>query len=51
MFASLQNQFSNYRTTSLRLDIEKNIIIETFDCFTSISMPLKGHGNEADFLG
>jgi hypothetical protein len=51
MFASLRNQFSNYRTSSLRFDIEKNIIIEAFDRFASISMPLKGHGNEADFLG
>jgi hypothetical protein len=51
MFASLRNQFSNYRTSSLRFAIEKNIIIEAFDCFASISMPLKGHGNEVDFLG
>jgi hypothetical protein len=51
MFASLRNQFSNYRTSSLRFDIEKNIIIEAFHHLASISMPLKGHGNEADFLG
>jgi hypothetical protein len=50
MFTSLRNKFSNYRTSSLRFDIEKNIIIEGFDRFASISMPLKGHGNEADFL-
>jgi hypothetical protein len=50
MFVSLQNKFSNYPTSSLRFDIEKNIIIEAFDRFASISMPLKGHGNEADFL-
>jgi hypothetical protein len=50
MFASLRNKCSNYRTSSLRFDIEKNIIIEAFDRFASISMPLKGHGNEADFL-
>ncbi len=37
MFASLQNKFSNYRTSSLRFDIEKNIIIEAFDRFASIS--------------
>ncbi len=41
MFASLRNKFSNYRTSSLRFDIEKNIIIEAFDRFASISMPLK----------
>jgi hypothetical protein len=51
MFASLRNQFSNYRTSSLRFDIEKDINIEAFDRFASISLPLKGHGNEADFLG
>jgi hypothetical protein len=52
MFASLRNKFSNYRTSSLRFDIEKNLIIEAFPSlrFASISMPLKGHGNEADFL-
>ena len=37
MFASLRNKFSNYRTSSLRFDIEKNIIIEAFDRFASIS--------------
>jgi hypothetical protein len=47
MFASLRNKFSKYRTSSLRFDIEKNIIIEAFDRFASISMPLKEHGNEA----
>ena len=30
MFASLRNNFSNYRTCSLRFDIEENIIIEAF---------------------
>jgi len=30
MFASLRNKFSNYRTCSLRFDIEENIIIEAF---------------------
>ena len=30
MFASLRNKFSNYRTCSLRFDIEGNIIIEDF---------------------
>ncbi len=33
MFASLWNQFSNYRRSLLRFDIEKNIIIKAFDCF------------------
>jgi hypothetical protein len=56
MFALLQNQFSNYQRSSLCFDIEKNIIIKAFDCFASLrfaltSMPLTGHGNEADFLG
>jgi hypothetical protein len=40
MFASLRNQFSNYRTSSLRFDIEKNIIIKAFHHLASISMPL-----------
>ncbi len=30
MFASLRNKFSNYRTCSLRFDIEENIISEVF---------------------
>jgi hypothetical protein len=30
MFASLRNKFSNYRTCSLRFDIQGNIIIEGF---------------------
>ncbi len=30
MVASLQNKFSNYRTRSLRIDIEENIITEAF---------------------
>ena len=30
MFASLRNKFSNYRTCSLRFDIEENIISEAF---------------------
>ncbi len=51
MFASLRKIFSNYPTSLLRFDIDKNIIIEAYDRFASISMPLKGHGNEADFLG
>ncbi len=33
LFALLRNKFSNYRTSSLRFDIEKNIIIEAFDRF------------------
>ncbi len=51
IFASLRNQFSNYRMSWLCFDIEKNIIMEAFHRFASISMPLKGHSNEADFLG
>ena len=30
MFASLRNKFSNYRTCSLRFDIEENVIFEAF---------------------
>jgi len=29
-FSSLRNKFSNYRTCSLRFDIEENLIIEAF---------------------
>ncbi len=52
MFASLRNQFSNYQTSSLRFDIEKKHHYRSFRSlrFALISMPLKGHGNEADFL-
>ncbi len=39
MFASLRNKFSNYRTSSLRFDIENNIIIEAFDRFASLPYP------------
>ncbi len=39
MFASLRNKFSNYRRSSLRFDIEKNIIIEAFDRFASLRYP------------
>ena len=42
MFASLRNHFSNYRTSSLRFDIEKNIIIEAFDRFASLRYPCLG---------
>jgi len=44
--------FSNYRTSSLRFDIEKKHHYRSFRWlrFASISMPLKGNGNEADFL-
>jgi hypothetical protein len=38
MFASLLNQFLNYRTSLLRFDIEKNIIIEAFDRFASLDI-------------
>ena len=38
MFASLRNKFSNYRTCSLRFDIEENIIIEAFVRFRSLDV-------------
>ncbi len=41
MFASFRNKFSNYRTCSLRFDIEENVIIEAFASlrFASITLP------------
>jgi hypothetical protein len=41
MFASLRNKFSNYRTHSLRFDIEENIIIEPFASLRFASITLK----------
>jgi hypothetical protein len=38
MFASLRNKFSNYRTCTLRFDIEENIIIEAFASLRSITL-------------
>ncbi len=52
MLASLQNQFSNYRTSSLCFDIEQKLLSKL--SIVSIPfdiLPLKGHVNEADFLG
>jgi hypothetical protein len=43
MFASLSSKLWNYQMISLCFDIEKNIIIEAFDRFASISMPLMPH--------
>ena len=40
MFASLRNKFSNYRTCSLRFDIEENIIIEAFTSLRFASITL-----------
>ncbi len=40
MFASLPNKFSNYRTCSLRFDIEENIIIEAFTSLRFASITL-----------
>ena len=40
MFASLRNKFSNYRTCSLRFDIEENIIVEVFARFASITLSI-----------
>ena len=40
MFASLRNKFSNYRTCSLRFDIEENIIIEAFASLRFASITL-----------
>ncbi len=39
LFGVHKNKFSNYRTSSLRFDIEKNIIIEAFDGFASLQYP------------
>ena len=38
MIALLRNKFSNYRTCSLRFDIEENIIIEAFVRFRSLDV-------------
>ena len=43
MFASLRNKFSNYRTCSLRFDIEENIIIEAFASLRFVSIPNLWH--------
>ncbi len=43
MFASLQNKFSNYRTCSLRFDIEGNIIIEGFASLRFASLRFDNH--------
>ncbi len=40
MFASLRNKFSNYRTCSLRFDIEGNIIIKDFALIRFASITL-----------
>ena len=38
VFASLQNKFSNYRTCSLRIDIEENIISEALPQFNTLAI-------------
>jgi hypothetical protein len=41
MFASLQNNFANYRTRLLRIDIEENIITKAFSSlrFDTLASP------------
>ncbi len=53
MFASLRNQFSYYRTSSLRFDIEKKHHYGSFWSlrFASISMPLKDMAMRRIFWG
>ncbi len=40
MFASLRNKFSNFRSCSLRFDIEGNIVIEDFALLRFASITL-----------